>query len=70
MDHNQLSQQFTYQTLDAVVEKISRSYIREVLQKKSGNITATANALGLSRQGLYKKMKRLGIDQAPVIRHL
>ena len=62
MDHNQTNQQSTDQTLDAVLEKISRSYIREVLQKESGNITATANALGLSRQGLYKKMKRLGID--------
>lgn len=49
-------------TLDAVVEETARSYIREVLDAKSGNVAATASVLGLSRQGLYKKMKRLGID--------
>ena len=49
-------------TLDAVVEETARSYILEVLERKSGNVAATASALGLSRQGLYKKMKRLGID--------
>ena len=49
-------------TLDAVIAETARSYIREVLDKKSGNVTATANTLGLSRQGLYKKMKRLGIE--------
>jgi DNA-binding NtrC family response regulator len=63
MDHNQANQQLADQTLDAVIEKISRSYISEILQQKSGNITATASALGLSRQGLYKKMKRLGIER-------
>ena len=62
MDNHQTSQQPTEQTLDAVIEEISRSYIRHVLQKKAGNITAAADTLGLSRQGLYKKMKRLGIN--------
>jgi hydrogenase-4 transcriptional activator len=61
MDNNQTSQPVREQTLDAIVEETVRTYIREVLRKESGNITATANTLGLSRQGLYKKMKRLGI---------
>ena len=62
MDNNQASQQTQEPTLDAIVEETVRTYIREVLDKKSGNVTATANTLGLTRQGLYKKMKRLGID--------
>lgn len=62
MEHKDLAKEHTEQTLDALVEETVRSYIREVLQKKSGNVTAAANTLGLSRQGLYKKMKRLGID--------
>ena len=62
MDNKQTSQSSHELTLDALVEETARSYIREVLQKKSGNVTAAAHALGLSRQGLYKKMRRLGID--------
>lgn len=49
-------------TLETVVEETVRTYIKEVLEQKSGNVAATADALGLTRQGLYKKMKRLGID--------
>ena len=63
MDDKHPIQNYRELTLDAIVEETCRSYIREVLQRKSGNITATAQTLGLSRQGLYKKMKRLGIDR-------
>ncbi len=49
-------------TLDSVMTQTERSYIREVLERTDGNITAAATTLGVSRQGLYKKMKRLGID--------
>ncbi|MFC2085626.1 helix-turn-helix domain-containing protein [Bacteroidota bacterium] len=62
MNENQSSQHPKDLTLEAIVEQTSRSYIREVLNRKSGNVSAAAHALGLSRQGLYKKMKRLGID--------
>ena len=63
MDEKHLPLHSTELTLDAVVEEISRSYIREILNNKSGNITAAADTLGLSRQGLYKKMKRLGMER-------
>jgi transcriptional regulator of acetoin/glycerol metabolism len=36
--------------------------IEHVLQNHGGKVTASADVLGLTRQGLYKKMKRLGID--------
>lgn len=62
MEEIEISENGKLKTLDAVVEETVRSYIREVLDENSGNVTAAADALGLSRQGLYKKMKRLGID--------
>ncbi len=50
--------------LDAVLAEAERTLIRRTLNELSGNVTATAEKLGLSRQGLYKKMKRLQIDTA------
>ena len=37
--------------------------IREVLEANSWNRHATAEALGINRTTLYKKMKRLGLDE-------
>jgi transcriptional regulator with PAS, ATPase and Fis domain len=62
MEDVKMSEKPNVKTLDVVVEETTRMYISEVLDKHSGNVAAAANALGLSRQGLYKKMKRLGID--------
>jgi transcriptional regulator with PAS, ATPase and Fis domain len=62
MEEIKIRKSSNVKTLDVVVEETTRSYICEVLEKHSGNVAAAANALGLSRQGLYKKMKRLGID--------
>ncbi len=50
--------------LDAVLAEAERALIKGTLHEMSGNVTATAEMLGLSRQGLYKKMKRLEIDVA------
>ena len=36
--------------------------IRQALSDYKGNISETARALGLTRRGLYLKMRRLGID--------
>jgi DNA-binding NtrC family response regulator/tetratricopeptide (TPR) repeat protein len=50
------------QTLNDVLSQTEAALIRRVLRACDGQITASAEVLGLSRQGLYKKMKRLGID--------
>jgi DNA-binding NtrC family response regulator len=36
--------------------------IRSALERTSGNISETARLLGLTRRGLYLKLKRLGLD--------
>ncbi len=50
------------QPLEAVLADTEKALIEQVLAENHGRISATARALGLTRQGLYKKMKRLGID--------
>ncbi len=49
-------------TLSDVLSQTEASVIKRVLRACDGQVTASAEVLGLSRQGLYKKMKRLGID--------
>jgi len=36
--------------------------IAATLERSSGNISETARVLGLTRRGLYLKMRRLGLD--------
>ena len=48
--------------LDQVLAGTEKVLIEQVLAEHHGQVTASANALGLTRQGLYKKIKRLGID--------
>lgn len=50
-------------TLDYVVSEAERAHIQRVLDVMKGNVSETAHTLGLTRQGLYKKMKRLGIRE-------
>jgi len=45
-----------------VVEKIERDLITATLTTTSGNISETARVLGLTRRGLYLKMRRLGLE--------
>ncbi|MCB0260621.1 MAG: sigma-54-dependent Fis family transcriptional regulator [Calditrichaeota bacterium] len=49
-------------SLKEIVEAMERYYIDEALQHFQGNITKTAEKLGLSRLGLHKKMQRYEID--------
>jgi DNA-binding NtrC family response regulator len=51
--------------LASAVEEIERELIGSALRKTSGNISETARVLGLTRRGLYLKMRRLGLDGAP-----
>jgi DNA-binding NtrC family response regulator len=48
--------------LNDVLAGTEKTLIERVLAEHDGHVTASADALGLSRQGLYKKMKRLGIE--------
>jgi DNA-binding NtrC family response regulator/tetratricopeptide (TPR) repeat protein len=52
------------QTLASVVDDIERELIRETLSRHRGNISETARALGLTRRGLYLKLRRLGLEAA------
>lgn len=49
-------------TLKQSLESPERQIIREVLQLHNWNRNATADALGINRTTLYKKMKRLGLE--------
>ena len=42
-------------------EAAEREFIEKKLEENSGNVTRTAEALGLERSNLYRKMKALGI---------
>jgi DNA-binding NtrC family response regulator/tetratricopeptide (TPR) repeat protein len=48
--------------LAAVVERIERDLITTTLTTTAGNISETARVLGLTRRGLYLKMRRLGLE--------
>ncbi|MNC89282.1 nitrogen regulation protein NR(I) [compost metagenome] len=50
--------------LAKAVEQVERELISTTLGHTSGNISETARVLGLTRRGLYLKMRRLGLDGA------
>jgi DNA-binding NtrC family response regulator len=52
-------------TLKEALEGPERQIIQQVLESNQWNRNATADALGINRTTLYKKMKRLGLDDAP-----
>jgi Nif-specific regulatory protein len=49
-------------SLPAAVEQLERQLIQEALRDCGGNKQKAAHVLGLSRQGLIKKLKRLGVS--------
>jgi len=49
-------------TLGTAVDQLERDMIRAALDRSAGNISETARLLGLTRRGLYLKMRRLGLD--------
>ncbi len=51
-------------TLKEALEGPERQIILEVLQGNQWNRFATADALGINRTTLYKKMKRLGLEES------
>jgi DNA-binding NtrC family response regulator len=48
--------------LAAAVEQVERDLITATLDRTSGNVSESARVLGLTRRGLYLKMRRLGLD--------
>jgi hydrogenase-4 transcriptional activator len=48
--------------LAAAMEEVERELIQTSLDRTGGNITETARDLGLTRRGLYLKLRRLGLD--------
>jgi DNA-binding NtrC family response regulator len=53
-----------HRTLKEALEEPERQIILEVLEAHEWNRNATADALGVNRTTLYKKMKRLGLEDA------
>jgi len=49
-------------TLRDAMARVEAWFIRRALAEHAGHRTATARKLGVTREGLYKKMKRLGIE--------
>jgi DNA-binding NtrC family response regulator len=49
-------------TLAAAVDELERDLIRQALDQATGNISETARRLGLTRRGLYLKLRRLGLE--------
>jgi transcriptional regulator PpsR len=49
--------------VEEAVRVLEQHYIEEALDLTGGNRTATADLLGLSRQSLYVKLKRYGLEQ-------
>jgi DNA-binding NtrC family response regulator len=48
--------------LASAVEQVERDMIQSALDRTGGNISETARSLGLTRRGLYLKLRRLGLD--------
>jgi DNA-binding NtrC family response regulator len=55
------------QTLAAAVEQVERELLHSALDRAAGNISEAARALGLTRRGLYLKLRRLGFEGRSVL---
>ena len=56
------ARRLTASTLSAAVDDLERNLIRQALDQAAGNISESARRLGLTRRGLYLKLRRLGFD--------
>jgi transcriptional regulator PpsR len=52
------------QLVQAAISVVERHYVQAALQITEGNRTAAAERLGLSRQSLYAKLNRYGLESA------
>jgi two-component system nitrogen regulation response regulator NtrX len=51
-----------YQTFQEATEAFERQYIQRKLAEHDGNVTRAAEAMGIDRSHLYRRMKALGIS--------
>ena len=51
------------QLIKATVDGVERHYVKAALELAGGNRTAASELLGLSRQSLYMKLNRYGLDE-------
>ena len=51
-----------FSSLQEVRESVERDFILKKLEETDGNVSKTAELLGLERSNLYRKMKALGIE--------
>jgi DNA-binding NtrC family response regulator len=56
-------------SLAAAVEQVERDLIQATLDRAQGNISETARLLGLTRRGLYLKLRRLGLERVELDTH-
>jgi transcriptional regulator with PAS, ATPase and Fis domain len=49
-------------TFEQALRAFERDWIKRALDSSRGNVTRAANLLGVSRLGLYRRMKRLGME--------
>jgi DNA-binding NtrC family response regulator len=54
----------TAKLLHAALEELERQMIQKALAASGGNKLKAAQSLGLSRQGLFKKLKKFGLPTA------
>ena len=47
------------------VEDFERSYLKAALERHAGNVSRTAEAIGMVRQSLQQKMRELGLRAGP-----
>jgi transcriptional regulator with PAS, ATPase and Fis domain len=48
-------------TLKEMVEQVERWLLTEALRENGGNKTKTASQLGITREGLHKKLAKFGL---------
>jgi Nif-specific regulatory protein len=48
-------------SLKEVMDQVERHVVAETLREHGGNKTSAAKALGITREGLHKKLKQLGL---------
>ncbi len=51
--------------LAEATSRFQQDYIRRMVKRVQGNMTETARQLGLHRSNLYRKMRQLGMSEAP-----
>jgi DNA-binding NtrC family response regulator len=52
-----------------LVERVEREILRTALREHGGNVSSAARELGLHRQSLQQKLRRLGIDASEFLDH-